>query len=301
MWLPRTCPSVIEPGLVAPSPQLISARQPSVSPSRLATAPSKLLPLWLEMVTPVASITVTRTDNTFTGLDSKSIALGYGAQSLTLNATNSTSSNDSTTYAWIPAAGLSSSTSASPVFTPTAAGSYTFDVIATNQYGCTTSSSVTITVIDARCGKKVLVCQKTGSAKNPWVQICISTNAVNAHLQKGNTLGTCGSTGAIASISSSNISLFNSLSASVNSLAAYPNPLAKQTTVSFNVAADEAKVSLDLYNVSGAKVQNIYSGPARAVSEYTFSYDALGIAPGVYFFKLTGSKVALTFKVIVTQ
>ncbi|MBC8053350.1 MAG: VCBS repeat-containing protein [Sphingobacteriaceae bacterium] len=256
-------------------------------------------------VTPVPTVAVTRTDNTFTGLNNKTIALGYGAQSLTLNATNGTSSNSLTTYAWSPSTGLSSATSASPVFTPSAAGSYTFDVIATNEFGCSAATSVTITVVDVRCGNKndkVLVCQKTGSAKNPWVQICISPNAVNAHLVKGSTIGNCGSTGSIAAVSSLDMSLAPGLSVNnTNSLAAYPNPLAKQTTVTFNVVTDEAKVTLDMFNVSGAKVQSIYSGPAKSFQEYSFSYDASAIAPGVYFFKLTGSNVSLTFKAIVTQ
>jgi hypothetical protein len=51
------------------------------------------------------------------------------------------------TYAWTPASGLSSTTSTTPVFTPSAAGKFTFTLTRT-QSGCSTSSKVTVTVID---------------------------------------------------------------------------------------------------------------------------------------------------------
>jgi hypothetical protein len=260
-------------------------------------------------VKPVPSIAVSRTDNTFTGLDSKTIALGYGAQRLVLTASNSTSASNATTYMWSPAAGLSSTTAANPIFTPSAAGSYTFNVIATNEFGCSASTSVTITVIDVRCGNKndkVLVCHKTGSTKNPWVQICISPNAVDTHLRNGSTLGTCGSTtssGALASVTeSSNLSLTSSLNVVQKStLAVYPNPFAGQSAVSFTLVNNEAKVSLDLYDLKGVKIANIYSGKADAFKEYSFSFDGSTIPSGTYFFRLTGNKEVLNFKVIANQ
>lgn len=256
-------------------------------------------------VKPAPSIAVSRTDNTFTGLDSKTIALGYGAQSLTLTASNSTSVDHATSYSWSPAAGLSDAGIANPVFTPTSAGTYTFTVTATNEFGCTATTSVTISVIDVRCGnknEKVLVCHKTGSAKNPWVQICISKNAVATHLKKGSTLGTCGSTATIAAVESADMSLEGSLSVSnKNTLSVYPNPFAGETTVTFNLVTDEAEVSLDLYDLKGVKVAHIYSGRAEAFKSYSFMFDGKSVPAGVYFFRLTGSGSALNFKVIVSQ
>jgi hypothetical protein len=254
--------------------------------------------------TPVVAINASRNDNTFTGLDNKTIALGYGAQALTLTATNSTMG--ATTYAWSPATGLSSTSVANPVFTPSAAGSYTFNVVATNEFGCTSSASITITVVDVRCGNKndkVLVCQKTGSAKNPYVQICIAPSAVNAHLVKGSSLGTCGSsTSAIAAVQSSELSLGGNLTVSQSSsLTVYPNPIVGQSTVTFTLAADEANVSLDFYDLRGVRIKNIYTGKAEALKEYSFSFDGSVVPVGTYFFRVSGSKAALNFKVLVTQ
>jgi hypothetical protein len=255
--------------------------------------------------TPIVSIAVSRTDGTFTGLDSKTIALGYGAQALTLTASNSTSASTASTYVWSPAAGLSSTTTANPVFTPTAAGTYTYNVTATNEFGCTASTSVTLTVLDVRCGTKndkVLVCHKTGSTKNPWNQICISASAVDAHLKKGSTLGTCSSTqGGATAFAGTELTLSNLLVASINELSVYPNPFAKQSTVTYTLTTDEAKVSLDLFDLKGSKVQNIYTGSANASEAKSFSFDSSNLASGVYFFRLTGNNIALNFKVIVSK
>ena len=50
------------------------------------------------------------------------------------------------TYHWSPGTGLSCTNCASPVFTPTASGTYTFDVTVTDHNGSTTTCSITITV-----------------------------------------------------------------------------------------------------------------------------------------------------------
>jgi Ni,Fe-hydrogenase III small subunit len=144
--------------------------------------------------TPAPVITVSRTDNTNTGLNANTIALGYGAQQLTLTAGNTKSAAAATKYVWSPAAGLSNATIANPVFTPTAAGIYTFTVTATNEFGCKNTATVTITVMDVRCGPKndkVSMCEVPPGNPSNAHAICVSANAVPAQLANGAYLGAC--------------------------------------------------------------------------------------------------------------
>jgi uncharacterized lipoprotein YddW (UPF0748 family) len=127
-----------------------------------------------------------------TGLPGNTIALGYGVQGVTLSAADGAAGGASTAFSWSPAAGLSTAQGATTSFAPTAAGSFAFTAQGINENGCVGAATVTIPVIDARCGNdKVLVCEKTGSAKNPARQLCISPNAVAAHLDKGDSIGAC--------------------------------------------------------------------------------------------------------------
>ena len=123
-----------------------------------------------------------------TGLPANTITLGYGPQSVQLGASDAAGAS---TFTWSPAVGLSSATGAMTTFAPTAAGSFSFTAQAASAEGCFAAASVTVPVIDVRCGDdKVLVCHKTGSS-NPSNQVCVSSNAVKAHLKKGSSLGVC--------------------------------------------------------------------------------------------------------------
>ncbi|MDB5131240.1 MAG: hypothetical protein JWR02_989 [Mucilaginibacter sp.] len=245
--------------------------------------------------TPTPSIAVSRADNTSTKLDANTIALGYGAQKLTLTASNPNSAPGASTFKWSPSAGLSNANIANPVFTPTQAGSYTFNVLVTSEYGCQASASVTITVIDARCGNddKVSVCHNTGSSSNPYTQLCISANAVAVQLANGGTLGTC-ATPILAKTRTLEVTIPEA--PKVVTLIAYPNPFGKRTTVSFTVPSAEQNVTLDVYDTMGRKVASLYSGKAEAGQTYSYPFDGTRLMFGVYFVRLTTSTGAYTFR-----
>jgi PKD repeat protein len=167
------------------------------------------------------------------------IYLGYGAQSTTLQVTPTGGAPYS--YAWSPATGLSNATSAAPVFTPTAEGNYTFTVTVTNTYGCKTTCSITICVLDIRVpgtdGKKVYVCHvPQGNPANAHT-IEVSINAVSTHIFSpghGDHLGrcdqTCGGPAAITKTSVKPVAEIENNNA-VLQVSAFPNP----TSGIFNV------------------------------------------------------------------
>lgn len=147
---------------------------------------------------PTCSIATTPSNNTYTGGNPNNIYLGYGPQSATITANATGGSGFS--YSWSPAANLSCTNCQSPVYTPTAAGNYSYTVTVTNSNGCSTTCTVSFCVLDARAvdnkGKyngKVYLCHvPPGNNSNPQT-LSISANAVPSHLgqHSGDRLGTC--------------------------------------------------------------------------------------------------------------
>ncbi len=149
----------------------------------------------------VTSITSIPTNNTPTGGNPKNLYIGYGAQTTKLQVTVPNTGGPYT-FQWT-GTGLSSYTSAAPIFTPgTTAGNYSFTVTVKNASGCTSSATISICVRDVRSldkngnwdGKKVIVCHLP-PGNIPNVQyIDVSINAVPTHVPNhgGDGLGnTC--------------------------------------------------------------------------------------------------------------
>jgi hypothetical protein len=182
------------------------------------------------------SIAVTRTDNTYTGGDANTIFLGYGAQQLTLTASNVVSGIN---YLWSPSTYLSNASIPNPAFQPTVGGTFNYNVTGTNQYGCTSSSSVTLQVIDARCdnnNNKVLICKKGKDQ-------CVAAPSVHAHLANGSSLGSC-ETGTTANAMMRNgEQLFEKTSLRVN-----PNPANSSSRVIIQPSKSE-NYSLCIYDM----------------------------------------------------
>jgi hypothetical protein len=234
---------------------------------------------------PAPSILVSRTDNTNTGLDGNTIALGYGAQQLTLTAGNAPAG---TTYAWSGAAGLSSGVGASVRFSPNAAGSYPIELKAINEYGCSATMTQTITVIDVRCGNKndkVLVCHN-GSGE----ALCISANAVDAHLKHGDKLGTC-STGSSARTSA------EIASGDVNKLTIQvgPNPTSDRLTVTIQVPRPTGIV-MEIRNLQGTLLYSRQLVPSGTHLMEEISLQAY--AEGTYLLNVQTSTERQAIKVI---
>ncbi|MFM2388001.1 MAG: hypothetical protein RL660_2758 [Bacteroidota bacterium] len=224
------------------------------------------------------SISVTPSNTTFTGGVPTNIYLGYGPQSATINANASGSGN---TYSWSPSTYLSSATSASPVFTPTQQGLYTYTVTVTNAYGCTNACTVTFCVRDIRVpgngnAKKVYVCHvPPGNPNNPQT-LSISTNAVPTHIgfHAGDVLGACGQT--CGSNKMEDIVDVVDLSEDALKVQVYPNPSASMFKLSIQ-SLSETPASVAVYDNTGRKVYEIAS--ADTFVEYSFGSD---LAAGLY-------------------
>ncbi|MEN9907347.1 MAG: Polysaccharide lyase family 1 [Bacteroidota bacterium] len=151
------------------------------------------------------------------------------------------------------------------------AGIYT--VIITDAKGCQTSASIDVNAINVQCGNsgdKVMVCHN-------GQETCISSNAVQAHLNHGDKLGSCNNTPA-ASITE-NVTVF-------------PNPVVTILNVKVDKVYDGAELAL--YNILASKVK---SEPLTSTMQQMFMSD---LNKGIYFLHVKNGK-HYTIKAIVKK
>lgn len=238
---------------------------------------------------PAPSVTVSRLDNTYTGGPANTIYLGYGAQQVTLTAANAVAGT--TQYSWSPAEGLSSAAAANPVFTPTQAGTYTFVVTATSEFGCSASAPVTVNVIDARCGTNgtnIVVCHKGNT-------LCVASTSVPAHLAHGCHIGACESllTRTAGSNEGEAVLVHKALTV-------YPSPAKGSCTVAF--APDtKGAYRVDLYTAEGQLVRTLSKGTAGGATYVSYPLNTSRLPSGVYYVKLVSESGTTTSRFVVSH
>ncbi len=80
----------------------------------------------------------------------------------------------------------------------------------------------------------------------------------------------------------------------------YPNPIRDNATVEFVLNYD-SNVSIVLYNVSGQRLNEVFTGNVIAGKKYLVDFNAQGMKSGVYFLKLIGDANVDTKSVIIGQ
>lgn len=123
---------------------------------------------------------------------SNCVYIGYGPECTDLTVTVPGNCEDYT-YEWSSNTGNCESTPTVNVC-PTCKTTYTVKI--TNSNGACVTVSKTVTPIDVRCGNKndkVVVCHIPPGNPDNRHDICISPNAVQAHLDHGDKLGSCAS------------------------------------------------------------------------------------------------------------
>jgi SprB repeat len=184
------------------------------------------------------------------------------------------------TYQWSNGATTSSITVNPNVTT-------TYSVLVTDGNGCTvntSTNSTTVTVIN-RCGnnnQKVVICHVPhGNSGNPQT-ICISPNALNAHLSSlwnlhgGDYCGPCQTSSALT-LGTSNNGDNAFIRAGIN---------ANDETIelSYRIGYD-SDVRLEIYNMSGMLVDVVYSGHAVEGELYNMQLNAGKLSSGVYIYQ----------------
>jgi hypothetical protein len=69
---------------------------------------------------------------------------------------------------------------------------------------------------------------------------------------------------------------------------AYPNPFSATSTIEF-ILEDDADVSVEVFNITGVKVANLFNGPVAANNMQRTNFNASSLADGIYIYKITTS------------
>lgn len=240
-------------------------------------------------INPPVSVAIPDASAYTTGVQPNTVYVGYApAQSITYTA-QPAGGTAPYTYSW-------STGSASQTITvsPSSVGVHNYTVTITDAKGCTATFTKSVTVVDVRCGNKndkVLVCHKTGSASNPYVQICVSANAVATHLANGSYLGAC-TNNAITRTSKP------ATEATARILMAYPNP----SHGNFNLQLkgfSTGKVTVQVMNSLGKTVLVKEVSVSYAIQDE--SLDLKGVAAGIYQVRVVGADGVATTAVVIAR
>jgi PKD repeat protein len=248
---------------------------------------------------PTCNITSVPENNIYTGGVPTNIYLGYGPQSTTLQVA-APATGAPYTYAWSGGV-LSNYNTANPVFSPTAAGTYTFTVIVTNKYGCTASCSITIHVYDVRVpgskGKKVYLCHAPNGNPSNDHTLEISVNAVPAHLENhdGDHLGQCD----LAIAPGARVVIVTEAEAPVAVNAKiYPNP----NRGSFELQLSNyktGKLEVRVINRNGAVIESrpvVYNGKSQVLK-----FNLKATSPGLYYVQIISKDGTESLKLVLDR
>ncbi len=217
------------------------------------------------------------------GAAAATIYLGYGRQNVTFAAA-ARGGVPGYTYQWTPAAGLSNPNSASVVASPTQTTTYTVTVADAN--GCTTRRELTVYVVDARCGpkdNKVIVCHRTGNGSAH--DICISANAVPAHLAHGCTVGSCAVPVTGTARSTAAPVAGGVLDTPV--LTAFPNPTDGHFTLQLH-ASTSGPLRVALFDLAGRSCASLFAGELAEGETRELVVDQTGLPRGIYYIRVVG-------------
>ncbi|MBL7698110.1 MAG: T9SS type A sorting domain-containing protein [Chitinophagaceae bacterium] len=84
-------------------------------------------------------------------------------------------------------------------------------------------------------------------------------------------------------------------------LRAHPNPSYSATRITFKTDEAEENAQLEVYSVSGAKLQNLFNGKTEAGRTYNLSFSRKDLPSGTYLLKLTTAKETKTLQVVLSK
>ncbi|OXA78391.1 Por secretion system C-terminal sorting domain-containing protein [Flavobacterium aquidurense] len=210
------------------------------------------------------------------GGNANTIYLGYGPSSLTLKATPSNGTSPFT-YLWSNGA-----TTNTISVNPSTAGIHDYNVVITDALGCSASITKQIKVVTVSCAsKKVTICHNNNS-------LCISTNAVSAHLAHGCYLGDCEST--LGSGKINNASITKQIEDFI--VLAAPNPTRTEFQINIMGGDNSEDILINIFDILGRKINTVKSNYTSSIA-----LDAK-LSPGIYLAEIHNGTNTKTIKLV---
>jgi hypothetical protein len=203
----------------------------------------------------------------------KNVVYGYGSNCTTLNGT-AAGGIAPYTYLWSP--GGRTPNGISTVVCPTVTTTYTLTV--TDKNGCTRTDDVTVFVNDVHCGNKmdkVKLCHH-------GAEICIAPEAVPAHLNHGDVVGSCASLLRRKTDNQLEITTDKQFK-----LSNYPNPFSSTTRISYELPF-EGRASIKIYDFIGREIATV-ANENKKPGIYNVDFESRNISAGVYYYKIIAS------------
>ncbi len=171
----------------------------------------------------------------------------------------------------------------------------TYYLTLTDANGCTAIDSVTVCYVDIRCGKgngtKVRICHfPPGNADNAHTE-CVSLSALATHLAHGDHVANCGFESPCGNEMFAMMAPQDRRSLLVSALnhseifEVFPNPFQSVAQLRW-ILPEEDKVLIDIIDLNGKILQQIYQGPAKAGEIYDREISGETLAAGIYIARL---------------
>ena len=170
----------------------------------------------------------------------------------------------------------------------------------TDANGCTTVCSTSIHAEDVRCFTgnstkiKVTICHKTGSTKNPCVEMCVDEDKVAEHKAHGDFVGKC-TIDCKAPAQKPIATQVDNVVAGKLSLKVIPNPTTNYFKLKLNSASRE-KITVKVLDVSGRLVDMRDNIPANSTLELGGKYNN-----GLYFAEVVQGTDRVVVKLLKQQ
>ncbi|MBW8050207.1 MAG: PKD domain-containing protein [Cytophagales bacterium] len=216
--------------------------------------------------------------------DDQTVYIGYTPQECAILSAVASGGDPPYSYLW-----SNGETTQDITVCPTITTTYTIAVSDTT--GCSSSDDVTVNVVDVRCGNtqnKVLICHLPPGNPDNSQTLCISPNAVPAHLKHHDDyFGPCVDS---SLIDSSNFQV----QSSAELLKIYPNPFKNSTTIEYYLPQDVLNAEINVFNIiSGTKLKSyVLNQPGYG----KLIIKASDLSTGMYMYELYVDRVPISIK-----